>query len=80
MAPDKLNTLAFRIVCVLICVFLIIGSAGACINHQYMKGAVGLIVTPIIIFIGYKPASLKTWGLMVAIFFVTMYFVGAIGN
>jgi len=45
-----------------------------------MKGGVGFLVTPIIIFIGLKPASIKTWGLMIAVFAVTMYFVGAIGN
>jgi hypothetical protein len=80
MTPDKLNTIAFRIVCIIICAFLIIGGVGACINHQYMKGGVGFLVTPIIIFIGLKPASIKTWGLMIAVFAVTMYFVGAIGN
>lgn len=80
MNPDKLNTLAFRVVGVIICVFLLIGGVGACINHQYMKGVVGFLALPIIIFIGLKPASLKTWGLMVLVFIVTMLFVGTIGN
>jgi hypothetical protein len=80
MNPDKLNLLAFRIVGIIICVFLLIGGVGACINHQYMKGAVGFLALPVIIFIGLKPASLKTWGLMVLVFVVTMLFVGTIGN
>jgi hypothetical protein len=80
MNADKLNLLAFRIVGVLICVFLLVGGVGACINHQYMKGVVGFLAMPVIIFIGLKPASLKTWGLMLLVFVVTMYFVGAIGN
>ena len=80
MNTDKLNLLGFRIVGVLICVFLLIGGVGACINHQYMKGIVGFLALPIIIFIGLKPASLKTWGLMLLVFVVTMLFVGTIGN
>jgi len=80
MNADKLNLFAFRIVSVLICVFLLIGGVGACINHQYMKGVVGFLALPLIIFIGLKPASLKTWGLMALVFVVTMFFVGAIGN
>ncbi len=80
MNTDKLNLFAFRIAGILICVFLLIGGVGACINHQYLKGVVGFLALPILIFIGLKPASLKTWGLMVLVFIVTMLFVGTIGN
>jgi hypothetical protein len=77
---EKFNTIAYRIVCILICLFLIIGGIGACINHQYIKGVVGFVVTPIVIFIGTRQASLTNWVILVTIFLVTMYFVGAIGN
>jgi hypothetical protein len=80
MNPDKINTITFKIAFILICVFLVVGGIGACINHQYLKGGVGFIVTPIIIFIGLKPASLKMWGILICVFAVTMYFVGVIGN
>jgi hypothetical protein len=80
MDPDKINTIAFRAAAIVICAFLVIGGIGACVNHQYMKGGVGFLVTPIIIFVGLKPASIKTWAIMIAIFAIAMYFVGAIGN
>ena len=80
MDTGKINIIAFRTVCIIICAFLVLGGVGACVNHQYMKGGVGFLVTPIIIFVGLKPASLKTWAIVIAIFAVAMYFVGAIGN
>ncbi len=80
MDADKINTIAFRTVSIIICAFLVIGGIGACVNHQYIKGGVGFLVTPIIIFVGLKPASIKTWAIVIAIFAVAMYFVGAVGN
>ncbi len=77
---DKINNLALKITGSIIAVFLFIGGVGACVNHLYLKGAVGILVAPIIAFLAFRPASLKTWGLLIVTFFVTMYFVGVIGN
>ena len=80
MDTDKINIIALRTVCVIFSAFLVIGGIGACINHQYIKGGVGILVAPILVFIGFKPPSLTTWGLLVGGFFVTMYLVGLLGN
>ena len=76
MEADKFNTIAIRVVGIILAAFLVIGGAGACVLHLYWKGIVGIIVAPIIVFIAFRPASIKTWGLMVVIFSLVMIIVG----
>jgi hypothetical protein len=80
MDPDKINNIAIKAVGITLAAFLVIGGVGACINHSYPKGITGLIASPIIVFIAFQPASIKTWGIMAVVFFLVMYIVGAIGN
>jgi hypothetical protein len=77
---DKINNLALKITGVIIAAFLFIGGLGGCVNHLYLKGAVGILVAPIIAYLGFRPASFKSWGLLIVTFFITMYIVGTIGN
>jgi hypothetical protein len=80
MEADKINTLAIRVVGIILSAVLVIGGAGACVLHLYGKGIIGIIAAPIIVFIAFQPASIKTWGLMVVIFSLVMIIVGEISK
>jgi hypothetical protein len=81
MDLDKINRIAFKIVAIIICLLWIIGGAGAFVNHQYLKGCFGFIALPVVAYTAYKyPPSLKTWGLVLGLFILVMYLVGATGN
>jgi hypothetical protein len=76
----RLNNIALKTVGIIIAVSLVIGGAGACVNHQYLKGVIGIIAAPIIVYMAFQPASIKSWGIVVGVFVVAMFIVGVIGN
>ncbi len=81
MDTNKINSIAFKTVAVIICLLWVIGGGGAFVNHQYLKGTFGFIALPVVAYTAYNyPPSLKTWGLVLGLFALVMYLVGAAGN
>jgi len=80
MDAEKFNTIAIRVVGIILAAVLIIGGAGVCVSHAYWKGIIGIIAGPIIVFIAFQPASIKTWGLVVVIFSLVMIIVGELSK
>ena len=80
MNLNQINTQAFRTICTLVCAFLLLGSYGMVTKHLYYKGIIGFITAPIIVWIAFMPASYKSWALLIFVFLLAMYIIGATGN
>lgn len=76
----KVHTQIFRTICTLACAFLLIGGWDMVAKHFYYKGWTGIIGASIIVWIAFKPASIKSWALLVFVIILCMYIVGSVEN
>jgi chromate transport protein ChrA len=76
----KLNTIAYRLVAVVICLFLAIGSWGIYENHFYNRAYVGMVAAVIIAVCAFQAPSVKWWVIMVSVLVFAMFLVGVIGS
>jgi hypothetical protein len=61
MNLNRLNAIAYKVLCIAASVFLVILVVGMLTIHEYLRSAEGLAFAVIIAFRTKKPASVKVW-------------------
>ncbi|MDR6945059.1 hypothetical protein [Mucilaginibacter pocheonensis] len=81
MNITKVNTITYRAICIVICLFLLIGGGGMLfINHSYIKGRIGLATAIIIGLLLFNEPSLKSWTAVILTFMLSLYLIGLSGH
>jgi hypothetical protein len=76
----KVNVIAYRFTCIVICLFLVIGGLGMLDNHYPVKATIGFVTAIIIGFLAFRKPSPVLWGSVVFILLFAMFFVGLINK
>jgi hypothetical protein len=72
----KVNIIAYRFTCIVICLFLIIGGLGMLDSHSPVKAVIGFATAIIIGFLAFRKPSPVLWVSVVFILVFAMFFVG----
>lgn len=76
----KLGNIAYKVLCVLICIAFLLFGLGALKNHIYILGVSVLLLSFFIPFKFYKEPSRKNFWYIVLIVFSALYFIGKATN
>ena len=80
MNLSKLNAITYRLVAVVICLFLAIGSWGIYDNHFYNRAYVGMVAAVIIAVCAFQKPLIKWWVIMLGVLIIAMFLVGVISS
>ena len=80
MNLSKLNTIAYRFVAVVICLFLAVGSWAIYENHFYNRAYVGMVAAVIIAVCAFQTPSVKWWIIIIGVLVFAMFLVGVISS
>jgi hypothetical protein len=74
----RLNSVAFKIVAGIVCLFLVLGGFAMCIHTLYLKGLIGIVAGAIVGVLFTRKPSLFNWIQVLTLLFVSMFIVGGI--
>jgi hypothetical protein len=80
MNLTKVNTAAYRTICIVIGIFLLGGGGIMLFDHSYVKGGIGVVTAIIIVLLFFGKPSLKSWTAVVLTFMLSLYFIGLAGH
>ncbi len=80
MNLSKINTIAYRFVAVIICLFLAVGSWGIYENRLYNRAYVGMVAAVIIVVCAFQTPSIKWWMILLGVLGFAMFLVGVINS
>ncbi|MES2425814.1 MAG: hypothetical protein V4560_02535 [Bacteroidota bacterium] len=72
----KINIIVYRLVGIIICGFLFLGSIGMFLYAYYLKGGIGIASGIIIGWYLFKLPSIKTWATILIVLLVALFLVG----
>lgn len=80
MDLTKVNVVAYRTICIVICIFLLGGGGIMLFDHSYIKGGIVVVTAIIIVLLFFSKPSLKSWTAVVLTFMLSLYFIGLAGH
>jgi hypothetical protein len=80
MTATKLNLIAYKTICIAICIFMTLGSWGLLSKGSSAKASVGVITALVIFVLALRKPSIAYWATVIVLFVVAMFIVGLIAN
>lgn len=78
MSSSKINTYAFKTTCILICVFMLLASAGMFLQDRQQKGVIALVTACIVAIIAFRRPLAIWWITAIIVLLASAFIVGAI--
>ena len=78
MTVTQAFTIAYKLLCAAIILFLLLGSIGMIMHYRFMKGIIGLLTITIVLFKFKQEASLRNLLIVVVTLLIGMYGIGLI--
>jgi len=76
MQGTKLNNIAYKVVTIIICLFLLIGGLGFGLQHLYIKCLIGLLSALFMGVLIFRRASVKHWVLTLLLPCISAFIIG----
>ena len=74
----RINSIAFKIVAGIVCLYLVLGGIAMCLHTLYLKGLIGIVAGAIVGILFMRRPSLINWLQVLALLFIAMFIVGGI--